>query len=172
MGKHRDNFTKDDLKTIYEGGSLLHINRKCKGAINSQVPGTNVIVFTRGNRPMSIQFSFPPSFSHLQCSRDSYVTTPAHQFELNDGWISILDPIDDILMVHEVYFVNDAKYNLNEKNSSYRISWVMRWLSVTQDYFTKTCGLRRTETMLRNDLVRTSPRVDDMYPSFVRDIYS
>jgi hypothetical protein len=65
---------------------------------------------------------------------------------MGDGWVTVLDPIYDILMYHSISmsFDNSSKNDVE----GYRIAWIMRWLSQIHDYFVDTCGLRRTQAML------------------------
>jgi hypothetical protein len=163
MGKHRDNYDKRNLNQLLQGKDLIPKNDHWKGAKNSQVHGSNVLVYTTGNRPMIFQFSFPKSMKNLSDSRDKYVTDAKFQFELSNGWISILDPIDDIRGVHEIYGKDNRK-------DTYRVAWVMRWLGVTQHYFVETSGLVRTDKMLKH-VDEMSIKVDDRYPLFITPMF-
>jgi hypothetical protein len=84
-----------------------------------------------------------------------------------DGWLTVLDPIDDLLMCHDVKFKIS---NPQDDVEGYRVAWIMRWLGQPQDFFVETSGMRRTQDMLR--LQGDRQRVDDMFPERVRDILS
>ncbi len=48
-----------------------------------------------------------------------------------DGWLTVLDPIDDLLMCHDVKFKIS---NPQDDVEGYRVAWIMRWLGQPQDF--------------------------------------
>jgi hypothetical protein len=165
MGKHRDNTTQLDVKGMTEGKEIDFKKILC-GIPSSQVPGSNVIVYTTGNRPMEMKFSYPASQDKVLCERKYFVTNIRYQLQCRNGWATILDPIDDITMCHEVAFENDDDNDIE----GYRLAWIVRWVNGKQDYFVDTSGLRRTARMM--EVYGDDIRVDDAYPDRVRDILS
>ena len=75
-----------------------------------------------------------------------YITSPSFQIRMGDGWITVLDVIDDMLMVHSVDW-DDRDDEASE--TDVRFAWVYRWLQVTHDYYTQGCTVRRTKEMMK-----------------------
>ena len=73
-----------------------------------------------------------------------YITSPSFQMKMKDGWITVLDVIDDMLMMHSVDWDND-----DACDTDVRFAWVYRWLEVTHDYYTQGCTVRRTKEMMK-----------------------
>ncbi len=96
------------------------------------------------------------------------MTNIRYQLQCRNGWATILDPINDIIIImcHEVVFEN---YDDNDIEG-YRLAWIVRWVNGKQDYFVDTSGLRRTARMM--EVYGDDIRVDDAYPDRVRDILS
>ena len=76
----------------------------------------------------------------------------------------MLDPIDDLLMYHDVVFLSQDETDIE----GYCVAWVFRWLTTAHDFFVETSGLRRTESMMQ--IHGEKNRVDDKFPERVRDI--
>ena len=93
-----------------------------------------------------------------------FVSNIQFQFHCGDGWVTILDPIDDLLMCHDLVFLNQDDCDVE----GYRVAWVFRWLANAQDFFVDSSGLRRTGEMMEN--YGGDERVDDKYPERMRDI--
>jgi hypothetical protein len=58
---------------------------------------------------------------HLGDKRDDYITSMSYQMKCGDGWITELDPIDDLLMRHRLQWA--VKCEVGEypaMNESYR----------------------------------------------------
>ena len=55
-----------------------------------------------------------------------------------------MDPLDDLLMCHDLVFLNQDDCNVE----GYHVAWVFRWLSNAQDFFVDSSGLRRTGEMM------------------------
>jgi hypothetical protein len=94
------------------------------------------------------------------------VSNNRYQLQCRNGWATILDPIDDIIMCHDVVFENDDDNDIE----GYRLAWIVRRVNGKQDYFVDTSGLRRTARMM--EVYGDDIRVDDAYPDRVRDILS
>jgi hypothetical protein len=166
--KHRDNNSQKDLVRIINGGTAEVPNKKYGAMKNSQIFASNVIVYTTGNRPMTMSFWYSRTPEELTLDRGiHYRTNEDFQFQCMDGWLTVLDPIDDLLMCHDVKFKIS---NPQDDVEGYRVAWIMRWLGQPQDFFVETSGMRRTQDMLR--LQGDRRRVDDMFPERVRDILS
>jgi hypothetical protein len=166
MNKHKDNCCPQELEKIIGGKFDSSAPRPTRGTFQSQVPGTNVILFSAGgNRPMTLKLWYPSRHNKLAC-REAVESNTRLQFPLGDGWITVLDPIDDILMFHSVFFADSSRHD----TEGFRVAWVMRWLAQTQDYFVDTCGLRRTKAMM--DKYGHQTTCDSKYPETKRNIFS
>jgi hypothetical protein len=65
--------------------------------------------------------------------------SPKHHFICGNLTVSVLDPIDDIMMTHGASFV----YNTREqKNCWYRVGYCFRWLQSFRDFYEDSCTLR------------------------------
>ena len=143
MGFHRDNFGTNVMNRLETGRLPWGENPKVCGSNNSQIHGTSVIVLTRGNCPMKMMFKYPTLNRHVSQDTKWYITSPSFQMEMDDGWISVLDPIDDMLMLHSVVFEDDDG---NEEHI--RIAWVYPYLEVVHDFYVDTCTIRRNNSMM------------------------
>ena len=74
--------------------------------------------------------------------------------EFGNGYICILDDVDDMMMLHEVYFEKK-----DEVNDAIRIAWIMRKLENCQNFYADSSTLVRTDAMKQN-----SRAVSDMEP--------
>ena len=72
-----------------------------------------------------------------------YTTCPEFQMRMGDCYITILDPIDDMLMLHSVEWADEGD------ETDVRFAWVYRWLDATHDYFADTSIIRRTPDMMK-----------------------
>jgi hypothetical protein len=75
-----------------------------KGSMTSQVDASAVIIFSKGNKPMVIRMRYGATPDHLSDKRDEYITSFAYQMTCGDEWITVLDPVDDLMMRHELAF--------------------------------------------------------------------
>lgn len=113
------------------------------GSKNSQIHGTSVIVLTHGNCPMKMMFKYPTLDRHVSQDTKWYISSPSFQMKLDDGWILVLDPIDDVLMLHSVVFDD------NDDNEEHvRIAWVYHYLEVVHDSYMDTCTIRMDNAMM------------------------
>ena len=92
------------------------------GGENSQILGSNELVLTVGNKPMSFKFKYPQS-TNLTGKRGTHETNPKHQFTCGNMTFSVLDPIDDLMMTHGLTF---AFRNVDDINTWYRIGYCFR----------------------------------------------
>ena len=151
MGFHRDNF-KNNVMTNLENGTVPWGDHPTVGGSgNSQIHGTSVIVFTRGNCPMKMIFKYPSLNGSATQEKKWYVTSPSFQMKMDDWGFTVLDPVDDMLMLHSVEFEEDDG---NEEH--FRIAWVYRYLKVVHDFYVDSCTIRRDKQMMN-----TVERKDD-----------
>jgi hypothetical protein len=137
MGYHRDNFNVQFIKDIVSGKAIQLNGHPSGGGENSQIVGSNVLVLTMGNKPMKFSFRFPSS-GNVKDSSKTYIKSPKHQFASGNLTISVLDPIDDIMMKNGASFV----YNrIEKKNHWLRVVYCLRWLQSFIDFYEDSCTL-------------------------------
>ena len=82
----------------------------------------------------------------------------AFQMECSHGTLSILDPIDDILMTHGARFTGSYEItNVDGDPAWLRLAWCFRWLQSECDFYTAPkfkAGLRLSRTQLAARLER------------------
>ena len=94
------------------------------------------MVFSRG-RPMTMTMTLRYATSDREVTQPSkhYITSPSIQMRMEDEWNTIVDAVDDILMVHQVDWREDNEFD----ETDVRIAWIYWWLGVTHDYFVRGC---------------------------------
>ena len=132
MGRHRDNYNSKQMRQVIEGkrslASLVEGNHH-GGDANSQVVGSNVLIYTAGDADMTFALSFPQP-SNYSASRDEYVIHPIFCTTLGAGTLLVFSPVDDLFFCHEAFFVSHR--------GNYRMAFVFRWLSQTRKFSTET----------------------------------
>jgi hypothetical protein len=147
-----------DEQLSWDGGSAgLHMDNGLPFSLNSRMECLNgkrvqqllvvpthssVIIYTRGNCPVKFIFKYPDSKKGVMQKTKYYVTSPSFQMKMGDGWITVIDRIDDMLMLHTLVFDNDEG-----REDEYRIAWVYRYLGVVRDFYVSTCTVRRDAEM-------------------------
>ena len=63
---------------------------------------------------------------------------------LGDWTISVLDPIDDMLMLHSIQW-EDGEGD----ETGWRVAYVYRWLEEARDYNAETLKIRKTREMMK-----------------------
>ena len=163
MGPHKDNFGGTAIKRLCDGDTPFVEGATIGGCENSQVIGSSVIIYTRGNCPMKFIFKYASLGNPVTQSRSYYVTSPSYQIRMGDGWITVMDPMDDLLMLHSVVFDEDVE----EQPDHYRIAWVYRNLHVKKDFNVETSTIRRDRNMMK-----TVERKVDLEGNLRRSIFS
>ena len=77
------------------------------------------------------------SLDNMDTSRKNYISHAGNKFEYIPNSVSILDPCDDVLMLHGVEFSK-----CNKEKNSVRIAICFRWLKARKDFYSSTCGMR------------------------------
>jgi hypothetical protein len=138
---------------------------------NSQVDGSSVIIFSRCNRPMVIRMTYAATPDRHGDKRDDYITSFAYQMTCGNDWVTVLDPVDDLMMRHGLSFATEkTEGEFPHKNESWRDAWVIRWLAEEGDFLVDTCGLLLSEAM--EEYYGQDSRIDDEYPQYVRGIFT
>ena len=133
IGRHRDNYNSRQMVEVIKGkrslASLVEGNHH-GGDANSQVVGSNVLVYTAGDADMTFALSFPQP-SDYSAHRKEYVIHPIFCTTLGAGTLLVFSPVDDLFFCHEVFFAEQHKGN-------YRLAFVFRWLSQVRKFSTET----------------------------------
>ena len=142
MGPHRDNFSRNSLKDISEGKCAFKKPKKWSGVENSQMDGSCVIIYSFGNSPMRMVFmTLGPDGDAFQ-EKKKYEVSPTFSFQFCEGYICILDCIDDMLMYHSLDFVGVKTEGT--PGTMVRAAMVIRRLNNVQDFFADTSTIRLT----------------------------
>ena len=125
-------------------------------------------MYTTGNASQLLTLHCP-SRHNITSERVQYVSYPENQFECDNGTVSILDPVDDLLMTHEATFTR-------KKGNGYQIGWCFQWLQGQGDFYTKTYGMRLSagalETIQGVKERGSYQSADDIFCSNVKNIYT
>ena len=93
---------------------------------------------------MTFVFKYANLSGEVTQARNDYVSSGSYKMRMEDGWITIMDPIDDLLMLHSVEFEEG-----DGQPGDYRIAYVYRNLEVSRDFYVETCMIRRDERMMK-----------------------
>jgi hypothetical protein len=156
MGVHRDNFDPSSIKSLETGGCPAIPNSTRCGFKNSQKTGTCVIIYSFGNMPMRMVFSCRKLDSLGRVKAD-YEIEPHFCFEFGAGYISILDVMDDCIMLHGLDYVY-VKLK-GDPNTLVRVAIVMRMLTNMQEFYTKNSRLRVVQEKYRQTDDMNEPSV-------------
>ena len=140
MGLHRDNYSRGSLRDMAKGGSPYNNSQKWSGVKNSQVYGSCVIVYSFGNCPMKMVFSCLSRRGGPYQKKNLYEVKPSFCFQFCQGYVCVLDCIDDILMMHGLSFVG-VRVQGNQ-NRLVRAALVMRRLDNLQEFYAHTSTIR------------------------------
>ena len=121
IGRHRDNFSSQDLTTYLRtrDASVLYNQR------NSQLANTNVLIMSLGNAPMVLKLSYPGVGDPGE--RSTYVVHPLLSVPCRCGTLFVFSPTDDLFYCHEAFFEPATLGRFGA--TGYRLAFVMRWLS-------------------------------------------
>jgi hypothetical protein len=173
MGSHRDNNTKEGLERMQDGLPPHREDPKVyMGVPNSQVVGSNVYVLTMGNEPMEMIWSYPnPKFGPGQPTR-KYIVQKVVSMELREGYLTIVDPVDDEAGCHGIRFRDLTLEKVIEKKGDdlitdlrYRRAAVIRTMENVQQYFVETSRIKLNAEMREAMERRKYPaNITDGYP--------
>ena len=136
MNEHRDNASKSTLHDIAKRNGLSLFEGHASGTDeNSQVPGTNVVVFTTGDIGQNFSLHAVDGSILYEADRSEHVAS--RTWRLDWGTVCVLDPTDDLTMTHEALFVN-------KETGHVRKAWVFRWLQSAR-HFSKDSGKRAVD---------------------------
>ena len=128
IGRHRDFFTSADaVDALVEGIDVFSegSSRPIPTEGLSQIPMSDVLVWTTGTATMALQLSFPEKLSDRGVrERKSYTIHPRFSVPCMDGTLFIFTTFDDLHFCHEAKFLDlgDAL--------GYRFAFVFRWVQL------------------------------------------
>lgn len=163
MGLHRDNFNKNSLQRMRNKELPWNEEARYAGVKNSQEYGSNVIVYTMGNSPMRMVFACPNPVMQVDQETKKYIEHPCMSFPLGDGNLSILDPLDDVLMQHGVRWEDCELHDIvtmtedgvecmrevggDNDDLRWRVAFVMRRCTNMKEFYSDTSTIRLDEEM-------------------------
>ena len=109
----------DVIKEIISGHSA-------SGDQNSQMVGSDVLLWTDGNAQMFLKLSFPDPGKPTDQNRKEYIIHPHFCIPMAAGTLLIFKAIDDLLFCHETAF-HEVCLDFHE-DCGYRFVYVFRWL--------------------------------------------
>lgn len=142
MGRHRDNYNTAMSEQVRREGAakmeeLLEGNHH-GGDANSQVLGSNVLVYTEGDADMTFTLSFPPNGSRAS-NMHEYIIHPSFCTKLAAGTLLVFTPTDDLFFCHEACF--------HDGEGTHRLAFVFRWLSQPRDFYQGTEAMKLSEKL-------------------------
>eukprot|EP00956_Cyclotella_meneghiniana_P003669 scaffold4460_cov101-Cyclotella_meneghiniana.AAC.1 len=96
----RDNASVSSVRSMTNGQLPFDEGARYAGVPNSQAYGSNVVVYSMCNDPMSMVFACPNPLLPVDQETKKYIEHPCLSFPLGDGYLSILDAVDDIGFTH------------------------------------------------------------------------
>ena len=137
--RHRDNWCTEDLVQHLEHGTTsTDIFRKLEGHTasidtNSQMVGSDVMIWTMGNTPMRLTLSFPNP-NNRYGNRDTYIMHPKFMVPCSHGTLFVFAAVDDLFFCHEACFEQAILECFG--NGGYRFAYVFRWLKSAREFYT------------------------------------
>lgn len=155
MRSHKDNFTLQDAIRAMEAMRTWGLTpqqafeeavRESKGTPsggdeNSQLMGSDVLVYTECNEPMLFELSFPnPQNPHGD--KTTYGVDPCYSYPLENGSVFVFKGMDDLFFYHEARFSLRTRHRVG-KQDGYRFAFVFRWLASERDFFVHNRCMKR-----------------------------
>ena len=131
VGRHRDNYCHNHLLHYLSSGrdveacTTLDSGHTASSDSNSQIPGSDVLIWTDGNAPMDLILSFPDP-KNLEGPRKTYLVHPTFTVSLWAGTLFVFKASDDLFFCHEASFAESILDAIG--NAGYRFAYVFRWL--------------------------------------------
>eukprot|EP00956_Cyclotella_meneghiniana_P034374 scaffold104136_cov35-Cyclotella_meneghiniana.AAC.2 len=163
MGFHRDNSSINSVRRMRNKELPYVEDAKYAGVKNSQVYGSNVIVYSVCNDSMSMVFACPNPMHNVDQDTRKYIEHKCLSFPLGDGYLSILDGVDDLCFQHNVRWddcelhsiktrIADGEECVREVGGDnddlrYRVAFVMRRCTTIKDFYTDTSTIRLDDEM-------------------------
>ena len=98
-----------------------------------------------GTQPMTMTFSYPSPHEPITQGTNSYISkSPVFSMEYGNGYLSIVDEVDGIMMLHAVNF-SDTGVKSEEKVGGIRIAWIIRRLENKQLFYAESSTLVQSQ---------------------------
>jgi hypothetical protein len=137
------------------------------GLANSQKSGSCVIIFSMGTQPMTMTFKYPSPHEPITQGTNSYISkSPVFSMEYGNGYLSVIDDVDDIMMLHDVKF-SDTGVKQEEIMEGIRIAWVIRRLENRQLFYAESSTLVQS----REEIEKSGSR-STMVPLLPRGVFT
>ena len=106
IGKHRDNFTSDQLYQYFSSGTHpFDPTSTAERAKRGQLQGSDFMIWTTGTSPMEWTISFPKNRSkHFVRKTAEYVVHPTFQCEVGNGTLLVFPCFSDFFFAHSAVF--------------------------------------------------------------------
>ena len=126
IGKHRDNFTGDQLYQYFSTGTHpFDPASTAERAKRGQLQGSDFMIWTMGNAPMVWTVSFPRNRSrHCVRKTAEYVVHPTFQCEVGNGTLLVFPCFSDLFFAHSAEF-SPVGLQVHPRDG-YRLSFVFR----------------------------------------------
>lgn len=138
VGRHRDNFCHEHFLRYLDGEDVianLSTGHSASGDTNSQVVGSDVLIWTDGPAQMRMSLSYAPE-NNRSAGRDSYETSTPFVIPCFGGTLLIYKAIDDLRFCHESAFPRSEVFREMHHRTGWRHAYVFRWLQLRR-YFKK-----------------------------------
>jgi hypothetical protein len=142
IGRHRDNYNKKHLLSVVEGkrsASSIQEGNHHGGDANSQMLGSNVLVYTHGDADMTFALSFCPPNNH-KATLEEYIIHPIFCAKMGTGTLLVFQPLDDLLFCHEAFFEDVS-------TGTCRAAFVFRWLTQTRRFSAATGKMKMSSQL-------------------------
>ena len=112
---------------------------------------------------MTMTFSYPSPHEPITQGTNSYISkSPVFSMEYGNGYLSVIDDVDDIMMLHDVKF-SDTGVKQEEFMEGIRIAWIMRRLENKQLFYVESSTLVQSREQIeksgsRSTMVPLKPR--------------
>ena len=144
MGRHRDNFNCGDAADAFLRGKdvfAASAGHSVSATGCSQVPLSDVLVYSEGDMSMDVCLTFPLSLTEEDImNRDSYVCHPKFRIPCGPGTLFVFSFIDDLHFCHEACISGDGAGGgslvLDDAvaNSGCRVAFAFRWLQLVSQF--------------------------------------
>ena len=146
--RHRDNMSSSDFKRLIGDGEVPRLaGHVPMGGENSQMPGSEVLIYTHGKGEMEFVMRCA-SYEKLTMPRKKYPFRAKYAVPLGDGTVHVLHSLDDLFWTHEANWgLYGRPYSKQQKRSGlgandwYRMAFVMRWSQRRGRFSRDGCGL-------------------------------
>ena len=149
IGRHRDNYNTQHMLSVLDGRETIDSIQDGNhhgGDANSQMLGSNVLIWTEGDADMTFCLSFPPA-SNPEAPASDYVVHPTFCVPLGAGTLLIFSPVDDVFFCHEAW--------LSDDRGTHRLAFVFRWLSQSRKFYQATGKMKLSPELAAKATQRT-----------------